>query len=137
MQDTLFRTGMTILDERGQYEQRDGLRISLVYEDEHIHIEAIMPMESGGSIDSFFINLKMPPREHPTQPFGIPKTPLDQETPVLVWKGIPRYYRPGRWEKYLKQLLDDIRKEDTEVEALNGMPIDDSDLFPDIADDKA
>lgn len=131
VQDTLFRMGMTLLDERGMYQQRDGVRISFVYEDEKIHVEAVLPLERGGAIESFFINVKMSPNEQPIQPFGIPKTPLEQETPVFVWKGAPRYYRPGRWERYIADTLENIRKEDVQTDALNGQPIDDSEMFPD------
>jgi hypothetical protein len=131
-QDNIFRTGMTILDERGVYEQRDGVRISFVYEDEKIHIEALLPLERGGAIESFHIAVKKLDNESPVQPFGIPKSPPERETPVFVWKGIPRYHRPGRWEAYLDGLLTSIRKEDENVDALNGHPIDDADLFPDI-----
>lgn len=131
-QDAIFRTGMTILDERGTYQQRDGVRISFLYEDEKIHIEALLPLERGAAIESFHIAVKLWDQDSPVQPFGIPKTAPERETPVFVWKGIPRYYRPGLWEIYLEQLLISIRKEDEVVDALNGQPIDDAELFDDL-----
>lgn len=130
--DLIFRTGLTILDERGSYEPRDGVRVAHIYEDDKIHMEALMSLQGGGQIESFLISVKMfPLDEMPVRPFGIPKTPPEKQTPVFVWRGIPRYYRTGRWEGYLRMLIEDIRREDEQVDALNGHPIDDSELFPD------
>ncbi len=137
-QDVVFRTGLTILDERGKYEPRDGVRVAHVYEDEKIHMEALLPLQGGGQIENFLISVKMFPQdEMPTQPFGIPKTPPEKETPVFVWRGVARYYRPGRWEDYVRRLLEQIRAEDQVVDALNGHPIDDSELFPEEDEAKA
>lgn len=59
--DLIFRTGLTILDERGSYEPRDGVRVAHIYEDDKIYLEALMSLQGGGQIESFLISVKMFP----------------------------------------------------------------------------
>jgi hypothetical protein len=45
------------------------------------------------------------------------------------------YFRKGRWEHYLRNLAQENQDHHVEVSRLNGTPIDDSKIFPDLPEE--
>ena len=53
---------------------------------------------------------------------------------TIVYDGnwLPRYFRPGRWQKHLDKVIQELKEKSNKFLALDRTEVDDSALFPDI-----
>lgn len=122
-----------------EVEPHDPIHLKIEFEDRKLYILGVLH-SNGLEYHNLTVHLKMPEesatvRETATRvQFGIPKTNNDAMTIVFVWQGRPRFYRPGYWVMYLKQLVEDLKHKRDDFLRFNDVPVNDARLFPEFSE---
>ena len=139
--DYIYPLAEGILTKHSNQEVRRVNEVFIVtrYEDSKIVIEGLWPLnylrDDAPLFENIYIALKIAPQnDGQKQPFPPIMTQQEDTTLVYRWNERLRYYRKGRWENYLRNIVEQINKEVIEQHELNARPVDDSILFPDLAD---
>lgn len=86
--------------------------------------------------DSVSIAINLPPTaESQVTPLELRQSLREGWTVVYLWKEIPVFERPGRWQNYLEHLIHQYEAKITENQKLRGISVNDAILFPDVSDE--
>lgn len=133
--ETIYVKALWILNDFGTPERANELRFVMIYEDEKILVEGLLPLDlSVDGYDSLYIGVKLPTDTGDLSPtFEMPQKKNRSATKAVYhWKNAPRFMRPGRWQAYLDYLIRQRQKRYDETGSLDGEPIDDDELFSEL-----
>jgi hypothetical protein len=142
MSTELFNSAKSILATWGEFEVYNVVRLVKVYRDNKLTIIGLFDRDNR-VFERIFITLNMQEETSPPQAplFHLPIPLSAKESLTVVYSAYrlsetefvaEQYMRPGRWERYLEQLMTKAQEADRRLGELNRMPIDDSKLFPDL-----
>ena len=130
-----------LVNYRGHFQAINPLAVTGVWQDEKMLIEATVNLEDK-RITNIRIGLKMIFRFEdeaiePLVPFP-PAIETDDKRRryTIVYDGgnFPHYFRPGRWQKHLQNVIKDLKEKSNKFLDLHNKAVDDSALFSDISD---
>lgn len=128
--------------QRWGYIERNGMLFSKEYQDEKIYISVNVLDVEGNNEDLYLaIKARLDTEEFVNTPqFGISRRQNAAENLTTVYFSRDlkhtHFERPGKWMEYLEKLGRKASDEFKRERKLNGVPIDDSRLFPEIEDSK-
>jgi hypothetical protein len=144
MIESILQSAAYILKQDGELSGDPNTSLQIVYRDDRIEMIGLLrPPEM--QLNGLIINLNLDGKTEArfrmvenSRPFSIPKTTPTYETVVLQWdSGGGQFLRAGLWQTYLDHLCDKIQAEIEAFNLLNGVPVNDHDLFGDIPLNKA
>jgi hypothetical protein len=148
--DDLYEPIALILINYGAITRLNPIRVASVYEDPKIRLTGLIDSDSPRRFVRFIVHLKMSTGEPDQERVitdsllsDLPVTSSKSET--LVYSAgvaygdfsgytLVEFMRPGRWITYIIQMREKIQKQADYEKSVNGTPIDDSSLFPDLDD---
>lgn len=150
MSDDLYEPIALILINYGELQQLNPIRVASIYQDDKIRITGLIDREDVRQFVRFVVHLHMSSHEPDQERIitdsllsDLPVTSDKDDTLVYSAKveygdfsgyTIIEYMRQGRWISYLRQLRQQIQQQAEREKSLHNTPIDDSSLFPDLAD---
>lgn len=130
---------MELLWRYGTVEATNPITVCSIYEDKKVRLVGVMKPEDGGwRYKTFSLALKIPSKDQSLKIMGLESKPGD----TVVYFARVRYvsngqgythvefYRPGRWEDYIKKIVRDGQEQSMELRKLDNTPIEDDTLFP-------
>ncbi|MDQ7025205.1 MAG: hypothetical protein Q9P44_06560 [Anaerolineae bacterium] len=148
--DDLYEPIALILINYGVMTRLNPIRVASIYKDHKIRITGLIDSDSPRHFVRFIVHLKMstgePDQERVITASLLSDLPVtSSKTDTLVYSAevaygdfsgytLVEFTRPGRWINYIKQLHEKIQKQAAYEKSVNNTPLDDSALFPDVAD---
>jgi hypothetical protein len=136
----MFNSAKTILATWGEFEVYNVTRLIKIYRDNKLTIIGAYDRENRVFEHVYIaINFQEEGTINPPRLYYLPLGLADNQNQTLVFSAYrlaetemlaEEYWRPGRWELYLQQLVIQVKEVEQKLATLNQKPIDDRKLFP-------
>lgn len=132
--DTIARQALQVANVYG-ITRASGIKAQKVYEDDRIIITGQIGKEDTYDLLMIQIKLWTDQPKHVEKVFGLPaRVNADQVQTTVVYFAKepfkePDFRRPGKWERYIEHLYNQIVDAKKQATSLNGVSVKDDDLF--------